>query len=223
MKLARSFASHSAKPRRPGFVRRLLRSDRGSAAIEFVIIVPLMLLVLTGFAETYCYLRAVSVLEHTAFTLADSLGQLPQVIDNNGTGNASNLGSLYSAATLLASPNDLQASGGVIITSICDGSPSACVQPPSSPSLAGGTPVIHWQRSAPWNGGAFVSKVTSGAPTPSGWPFRVGDSAIVVEVFYKFNPFAMTAAFWPDAPGTQTIYQRVYVRSRTGYPLDLIS
>jgi hypothetical protein len=222
MKLARSFASRRGKARRPGLLMRLMRSSRGSATIEFVIIVPLMLLVLTGFAEVYCYLRAVSVLEHTAFTLADSLGQLPQVIDNNSTGNASSLGSLYQAATLLASPNELQSSGGVIITSICDGSPSNCIQPPNAPSLADGTPVIHWQRSAPWNGG-FVSKVTSGNPTPAGWPFRVGDSAIVVEVFYKFNPFAMTSAFWPDAPGTQTIYQRVYVRSRTGYPLDLAS
>ena len=63
----------------------LLRSDRGSVAIEFVIIVPLMLLVLLGFTEMYMYMRAVSIVEHTAFTLADSIGQMQSVIDDTST------------------------------------------------------------------------------------------------------------------------------------------
>jgi hypothetical protein len=31
----------------------------------------------------------------------------------------------------------------------------------------------------------------------------------------------MTAPFWTNAPGTQTIYERVYVRPRSGAPLYL--
>jgi hypothetical protein len=31
----------------------------------------------------------------------------------------------------------------------------------------------------------------------------------------------MTAPFWTNAPGKQTIYQRVYVRQRDGQPLLL--
>ncbi|KMY85961.1 hypothetical protein BUMB_01754 [Candidatus Paraburkholderia calva] len=222
MKTVRSTASRRETPRRPGLLTRLLHSNRGSATSKFVILVPLMILILTGFAEIYCYLCAVSIVEYTAFMLADSLGQLPQIVNDNSTSNANNLGALWSAATLLAMPNDLTSGGAVIITSICDGSPTSCVTPPQTPSLNPGIAVIHWQKGAPWNAGDLDTRITSSNVVPSGWPFRVGDSAVVVEVIYKFNPFAMTAAFWPDALGTQTIYERVYVRPRTGYPLDLV-
>lgn len=202
---------------------RFWRSDRGSVSVEFVIVVPLMLLVLTGFTEAYAYLRAVSVLEHTAFTLADSLGQMPQVINNSTTSNANNLGAIWNAATVLAQPNALGSKGGIFITSVCDIKTSPCGTPPSSASMTTGTPSILWQKSAPWTLSGFASKVTSTSILPSTWPFRIGDSAIVVEVFYQYTPFAMTAAFWKNAPGTLTLYQRVYVRSRSGQTLQLVA
>ena len=63
---------------------------------------------------------------------------------------------------------------------------------------------------------------TPGNLLPTTWPFRNGDSAIVVEVFYTFNPFALTTGLWPNAPGTQTVYERIYVRPRSGQPLELV-
>ncbi|RKT25695.1 Flp pilus assembly protein TadG [Paraburkholderia sp. RAU2J] len=209
----------------------LLRSDRGSVTIEFVIIVPLMLLILLGFSEVYLYMRAVSLVEHTAFTLADSLGQMTAVVDDPTTGSTDSLGSLWNAATLLAVPNALQTKGGVYITSICDQAMAGCnaaapgTKPyvPSAPTMAAGTPVRFWQRSAPWTLAAMKSRETATSLLPATWPFRNGDSAVVVEVFYSYTPFSMTMPFWTSAPGTQTIYERVYVRPRAGTALTLVS
>ncbi|MFL9963027.1 TadE/TadG family type IV pilus assembly protein [Paraburkholderia sediminicola] len=204
--------------------RALLRSDRGSVTVEFVIIVPLMLLIMLGFSEIYMYMRAVSLVEHTAFTLADSLGQMSSVVNDPTTSSSNSLGSIWSAANLIAAPNSLQTKGGVYITSICD-QQIGCdpANPPNPPSMAAGTPQQYWQQSAPWTLSGMKSRETAGNLLPATWPFRNGDSAIVVEVFYSYTPFSMTMPFWTNAPGTQLIYERVYVRPRMGKPLPLVA
>jgi len=209
----------------------LLRSDRGSVAIEFVVLVPLMLLVMLGFSEVYLYMRAVSLVEHTAFTLADSLGQMSSVVNDSGTTSSNSLGSIWNAAAMIAAPNSLKTQGGVYVSSICDqtiklcsaSSPSNIVNSPSAPTMAAGTPLLFWQRSAPWTLSGMKSKESTGNLLPTTWPFRNGDSAIVVEVFYSYKPFSMTLPFWANAPGTQLIYERIYVRPRSGNALSLVA
>jgi Flp pilus assembly protein TadG len=211
-------------------IRALLRSDRGSVTVEFVIIVPLMLLTMLGFSEVYMYMRTVSLVEHAAFTLADSLGQMDSVVNDPTTSSSNSLGSIWAAANLVAAPNNLQAKGGVYITSICDqaagcsaANPAAPPIQPNPPTMAAGTPLKFWQQSAPWTLSSMKSQETTGNLLPATWPFRNGDSAIVVEVFYSYTPFSMTLPFWTNAPGTQTIYERVYVRPRMGSPLPLVA
>jgi hypothetical protein len=200
---------------------RKARTQRGSVTIETLLIVPLMLMSLLGFFELYTYMRAVSLVEHTAFTLADSIGQMSEVINDSSTTNANNLGSIWNAAALIAQPNALEANGGVIITSVCDMPTTQCVTPLPAPSMAAGTPVIWWTEKAPWTQSGMTSLETASSVLPPTWPFRTGDSAIVVEVFYRFTPFAMTSAFWNAAPGSTLLYRRVYVRQRYGQVLPL--
>ncbi len=215
--------SPSIRPARVG-IARLLGSERGAVTMEFVFIVPLMLFVLLGFTELYMYMRAVSLVEHAAFTLADSIGQMPQVINDPSTSNANNLGSIWSAAALVAQPAALKTNGGVIITSVCDQTTAPCGKTaPATQSMAAGTPLIWWTAKAPWTLSGMSSQVTSTNILPATWPFRNGDSAIVVEVFYSYTPFAMTAAFWSTAPGVRTIYRRVYVRQRYNQALALVN
>ncbi|MDR5762710.1 TadE/TadG family type IV pilus assembly protein [Caballeronia sp. LZ035] len=199
-------------------LRRVLRSDRGSVSIEFVIIVPLMLLVMLGFTEIYLYIRAVSAVDRTAFTLANTIGQMTSVIaDNNDTTDANSYGSLWQDAVLLAAPYQLKTSGMVYVTFVCDpDSSSKCKDMDTSMTTV--TPKVQWTASPPsWTNSrasGMASKVSSTAPLPSTWPFRTGDSAIIVEVFMSYNPFVMTSTLIPGLPGQQTVYRRVYVRPR---------
>jgi Flp pilus assembly protein TadG len=205
-------------------MRRCCRSDRGAVSIEFVIVTPLFLLILLGFTEMYMYMRAVSLVEHAAFTLADSLGQMTSVINDQSTSSSNNLGSIWKAANTLASPNTLSASGAVYVTSICEKTTSCTNTTPSGtvPTNTGVAQIL-WQSGASWNASGLASKETTSAILPSTWPFRSYDTAIVVEVMYQYTPFSMTAPFWTNAPGQQTIYERVYVRPRSGQALKLLA
>ena len=200
--------------------RTLARADGGVAAMEFVILAPILLLVILGFTELYMYMRAISAMEHTAFVVADTLGQATSVTDTTATTSTYNLGTMWLAATNVAAPLNLQSNGAVVITSVCDIS-TQCQSGQGSGVTTKGTPSLLWQRSAPWNQSSLATKETSTSLLPSKWPFYTGDSAVVVEVFYKYVPFSMTSAFWHGAPGVQTLYERVYVRGRSGAPLVL--
>ncbi|WP_250515394.1 TadE/TadG family type IV pilus assembly protein [Caballeronia sp. INDeC2] len=219
-------AFFAAAPRRTRrLAKRLMRSERGSVAIEFVIVVPIMLLILLGFTELYLYMRAVSLVEHTAFTLADSIGQMSNVIDDgssqNNAANANSLTSIWAAAVTLASPNQLNGNGGVIVTAICDQAVNCGCQSVLNPTQDPGTATILWAAKPSWQPSGMKSTITSTNAIPTNWPFRYGDSAIAVEVFYNYTPFALTSAFWSKAPVATTIYERVYVRPRNGQALAL--
>jgi len=217
------------RPRRLQHGRRAMprRRPHGSVTIEVLVIVPLMLLVLLGFTELYLYMRATSLVEHAAFTLADSIGQMDDIVDDEGTTSANSLGSLWAAAALLAQPEPLQSNGGVIVTSICDSTTNCgtTTRASSSPSMLPGTPAIYWQQAAPWTQGTMTSQIAAGSMLPPTWPFRNGDAAIVVEVFYRYDPFPLLAGLWPGAPGTTTIYRRVYARQRVtkGQAMQLVN
>jgi Flp pilus assembly protein TadG len=199
--------------RKAGVARR---RSRGAAALEVIIIVPVMVFMLFGFTEVYLYLRAVSMVEHSAFALANSLGQMQNVIDESGSSNANNLGSLWADANWLASPDTLTSNGNVIVTSICDKSSSGnnCGwNVIGTQSLSKGMPTICWQAEANSTSG-MNSQVTTSSVLPSTWPFYQGDAALVIEVFYRYNPFPLVSAFWPGAPGSTVLYRRVYTRQR---------
>lgn len=212
------FLSYGASLRARAWSSRVRRAEDGSVAVELVIVVPMMMFILLGFSAFYFYLRAQSAVEHTAFTLADSLGQMTQISASPSAAAPNSLGSLWYAAGVLAAPYPIASSGGVIITSVCDRPSGSCVNAPS-PTMAKGTPRILWQAKAPWTRSAFVSQISALAPLPANWPFRNGDSALVVEVYYQFDPFASVRAVWPSGPGIQTLYRRIYVRPRSGQAL----
>ncbi|SAK78848.1 TadE-like protein [Caballeronia hypogeia] len=213
---------------RRSFLGRLARSESGVSAIEFSLIVPMMLLLMLGFTELYLYMRAKSLVEHTAFTLADSIGQMTQVInDQSSVTQANSLASIWAAAIQLGTPNDLRKYGGVIVTSICETN-STCnglVYPNSTQAQwrLTGTPKVLWSKAPVWQPSGMATNISTTNPLPTGWPFRQGDSAIAVEVFYTYTPFSMTAPFWHNAPGAVTFHMRVFVRPRNGQALNLVS
>ncbi|HZZ10870.1 MAG TPA: TadE/TadG family type IV pilus assembly protein [Paraburkholderia sp.] len=199
-----------------------LRADDGVVAIELAVLLPLILLMLLGFTEIYLYLRAVSIVERTAFTLVDTIGQKSSVNDTNTATSADNLGAYWNATNLIATPLDMPEMGEVILTSICDNT-SNCGAAPTSTTQAP-APAILWQRLSPANGAKSPSQKSrlGTSLVPATWPFRSGDSAFAVEVFYSFNPFTMTSAVWANAPGTIVVYEVAFARPRWNVPVALV-
>jgi hypothetical protein len=184
-------------------------------SIELVLIVPLLALMLVAFDETYMFIRTRYAIEHTAYALANSVGQFSSVIDSTSTTSSNTLGSIWKVATTIAAPVQLQTNGAVIITSICDATSVPCgsASPDAAPTGTG-TPQIYWQRAATWSATGLGSKLSSSSPLPATFPFANGDAAFVVEVYYNFDPFAMLRGFWPGAPGAQQVYEVFYARPR---------
>lgn len=176
---------------------RLSRASRGVATLEFVILLPIYLMLVFGMLEVYQYFRTVGVIDRTTFSLGSLVAQKAVLIDNSSASDANNIGIFWAIAPQLATPLDLQGNGTVIITDIKD--------------AGNATPVVAWQRSSPWGNDASQLGKT---PLPSGFPFYAGDNTIVVEVYYRFTPFHALRTFWPDAPGTVNLYRRAYFRPR---------
>lgn len=175
----------------------LPHTSRGVAALEFVILLPIYLMLVFGMLEVYQFFRTVGVIDRTAFSLGSLVAQKAMLIDNSSATDANNIGIFWAIAPQLATPLDMQGNGTVIITDVKD--------------AGNATPVIAWQRTSPWGTGASQ---LGKSPLPSGFPFYAGDNTIVVEVYYRFAPFHALQTFWPNAPGAVNLYRRAYFRPR---------
>lgn len=196
---------------RPRPVAGLLRERRGSVALELAIILPLLFFMLLGFFEAYSYMRTVGMAERTAASLANLMArQQARLIDCQNTNDALNLGTYMMAAEKMMSPLALSEMGEVILSAV------------HNPAVgAGQTPVpkVAWQRHSTYTLDDVHSVVgTEGkdAVLPGGIvpDMGNGDTVLVAEVIFRFTPFAMTSAFWPDHPGVVTISRAAYFRSR---------
>ncbi len=128
-------------------------------------------------------------MEHTAFTLADSIGQMPQVIEDNSTSSANSLGSIWKAARrCLLNQTPCRRAAASSSHRFAMRRLPVSMRFHRPPAMSKGNPQILWQRSAPWNGGGMNTRVTLSNIVPPTWPFRSGDSAIVVRVFLSFKP-----------------------------------
>ncbi|MFM0253501.1 hypothetical protein [Paraburkholderia sediminicola] len=196
----------ASAPLKKRLATRASTDTRGIAAIEIAVLLPIILIMLLGFVELYGYFRASALVTRTAFTLADSLGQQTQLIDNTDASNAANLGAYWNAAIAMANPIALSSSGAVIVTVIDD--------------AGNGKPHLSWQRKSPWSPGA--TSLLGAGLLPAGYPFKSSDCVVAVEVFYTYKPFALTGTLWRTAPGNLTLYEPAFYRVRFGKELVLV-
>lgn len=199
----------------PSHLRRftLARDRRGSVALELALVMPLMLLMLLGFYEAYMYIRSVAMVERATATVANIMGrQFSQLRDCNDSTNSLNLGAYVDAVVRMASPMPLSTQGEIILSAVAN--------------VSNG-PTVRWQRRSQFkvNGTVSVLGVQNAqAKLPAALnALLIADNTItvmVVEVTYRFTPFAMTANFWSGNPGAVTISRVAYFRPRT---IDLIN
>jgi Flp pilus assembly protein TadG len=205
---------------------RLLRNESGIAAVEFALILPLMLMIYMGLVELSRGLRAGQKLDQIAHTLADLTAQ--QLSGGQTTGQAglteADISSVFAAANTLLAPlptgtlkmtiseveisspsaNNWQASTRWTVTR--NGGPA---RPCGALTAANAAPVS--SSTMPTN----YTQVTNGV-SPS---VAVGnfDYVIVADVIYQYSPGVHFEFFKWASPPTFTMQRTAYAAPRNTY------
>lgn len=188
--------------------RKASRSQRGIAAVEAALVLPLLAFTIVGFIELYQYFRAVTILDRASFTLANGLSIQRELFDV-GQCNRSDDICTYGAITGdLLTPLDYRQRGQVIFSVYA--------------ATEGGRGTVAWERSPAWQrsyrpgstGGIGAPVAASRLQVNQFPPANQGDTLIAVELFYDHEPFVMSSAFWEALAGSRRIYSQAFFRPR---------
>lgn len=176
---------------------RRSRCDRGNVVVEFALALPVLLLMLLASAELGRFVLLNQKIDRVAVTMSDLVARAETI-------NESELNDIFNAAAQVAAPFDLNERGRVIISSVINED--------------GEGATIAWQRAG---GGSFLKASEVGteggvADLPEDFDVREGETAIISEVFFDFEPFLSELIVTP-----RVIYRRAHHRPRLG-TLDTI-
>ena len=176
--------------------KTLRRDVRGVSAIEFAILLPMLITFVIGSIEVTFKIWSTQKAEKLAVTLSDVVAQSQTVTSND-------LAQLTGAVDKIMEPFAFGPDEGkIIITS---------VYVPQDGTIA----KVNWQCAFPPSG-AFVAASTLGdegenAQLPTGFTMAPRDNVIVAEVFYQYEPVAKGMLF-----DEATIYRRAMFKPRLG-------
>jgi Flp pilus assembly pilin Flp len=152
-----------------GGLARLWRDQGGVVALEFALILPVLVALLTGAAELGRLLLLTQKLQNGAFVLADLVGR-------DETISVGTLDDIFLAVETMMEPFDFGANGVAIVTSV------------------GGTeksgPRVNWQRAGggELNAASGVGIVDGPAALPAVLSLADKETLIVTEVHFDFEP-----------------------------------
>jgi Flp pilus assembly pilin Flp len=185
-------------------LRKLRRNNRGVAAIEFALLLPVLITLLIGCLEVTFKIWSTQKAEKLSVTLADVIAQSQEV-------TTSDLNALVSAVDKIMEPFPFGNDGTVIISSV--------YLPPPEEDEALGEPIVNWQRKFPASGGlSAVSKIGAAgdeANLPNDFDMYERENCIVAEVFYKYTPIAPGLLF-----DEAIVYRRAFFKPRLGALTD---
>ncbi|MEM8947830.1 MAG: TadE/TadG family type IV pilus assembly protein [Pseudomonadota bacterium] len=166
--------------------------DRGNVVVEFALALPVLLLMLLASAELGRYVLLNQKIDRVAITMSDLVARAETISETE-------LDDIFNAAAHVAEPFDLSSSGRVVISSVTNDD--------------GEGATIAWQRSG---AGSFLKASEVGtegesADLPADFDVREGETAIISEVFFDFEPFLSELIVSP-----RVIYRRAHHRPRLG-------
>ena len=185
-------------------LRKLRRNNRGVAAIEFALLLPMLILLMVGSLEVTFKIWATQKAEKLSVTLADVIAQSQEV-------TTSDLSSLVSAVDKIMEPFPFGEDGVVIISSV--------YLPPPPEDEEVGEPIVNWQRKFREDGGldaeSKIGDEDEDAVLPVGFDMYERENCIVAEVFYKYTPI-MPGLLFDEA----VTYRRSFFKPRLGALTD---
>ncbi|WP_237173984.1 TadE/TadG family type IV pilus assembly protein [Paracandidimonas lactea] len=183
------------------------RGERGTAAVEAAIIFPLAVFLVFACVEMYQYFRSAALLDRAAFSVANGVALQRELFNQGACTQANDICVYGIIAKDVFQPLDFSDGGSMIISAYAATEPDVNGDvtwksaPEWSATFKGSSPSV----TAP------VSKLTDTSAFPQ---VRVGDTIIVAETFYDYEPFAVSGAFWNVLAGTKSMYSRFFFRPR---------
>ena len=173
---------------------RRFRSERdGAILIEMAFAMPVLLSLLLGGVEIARYVLLHQKLDRVASSIADLVSQSETV-------SAADLQNIFDAAKYVAKPFELASDGTVVVSSVTN-------------PLGSANATVNWQRSGAGTGTATSRVGTEGgaASLPTGFTLADGQTIIVAEVFFDYQPWILG-----DGTSPSQLYQRALFRPRYG-------
>jgi Flp pilus assembly protein TadG len=173
-------------------LRRLRRDTAGAGAIEFAMMLPVLVLLLFGVVEVGRYIYLNMKLQNASGNVADIVSRPDQV-------NAADIQNLFAAAPTLMAPFDAAGRLRIIVSGVI-------VPGPNDP------PEVAWQADSQTgpDAGSAIGAVGQTASVPEGLVYNGGEALIVAEVFYDYDPWLFGLA------GDRRLDKVSYFRPRRG-------
>lgn len=171
---------------------RLLACRAGNVAVEFGLVVPVLMLMMLAGVELARFAILHQKMDRVASTVSDLVSRAETIKE-------SELDDIFMAVAEVASPFDIEDLGVVIVSSITN--------------LDGNGPIIAWQRSGAGSYSATSKLGGEGddANLPADFEVRKGETAIIAEVYFNFAPFLSELIVKP-----QVVYHTSHHRPRLG-------
>jgi Flp pilus assembly protein TadG len=167
-------------------LRKLLRDRRGSAAVEFAFVAPLMILMYYGLAETTQGMMASRRAAHVATTIGDLTAQQVQI-------NAATVADIFVVGKAILAPFPTTTLNMRITSVKAD---------------AGGTPKVVWSQGYGSMAALAAASTVAGVPTGLIGP---NESTIQAEVSYTY-----TSSVQKALPGPIVMSQKSFLKPRKG-------
>jgi Flp pilus assembly protein TadG len=154
-------------------IRQFANGEQGVTAIEFALVLPVILLILLGCFEVPRYVLVVQKIARTSASVADLVAQADEPI----TGNQ--MQDIFIAGKTLMQPYDVVANGKIYISSI------------NNPAAAGVK--LTWQRNNGGNDGGKGSKLGAEGSNPTAkLPANLvpasNEEVLAAEVYFNYQP-----------------------------------